>query len=96
MVGDVDESGLGSVVVAAEEVVAGAQRHVRGRDRDVAVPAEVSAASGALAIAHPVVRAAGDRERRECPPRVVGHVVDVRREEDLVPVVDSDRNVGPP
>ena len=94
-VGNVDEPALRRVVVAAEEVVLRRAYHVRSRHGDVLVPAEVVRAL-ACGIIDSVVLLERLGEGRHRAHRVVGDVLDVRREEALVPVVDTRSDVRPP
>jgi hypothetical protein len=48
MIGEVDNSSLGRVIVAAEEVSFGVNAHIAGRDRNVRVPAQVVGGIGSV------------------------------------------------
>ena len=94
------ESGVGAVVVAAEEVVLRLEHHVGGRHGDVRV--DVDAVGIGMLGADPrgvvdvVVGAVGAGEGGDGAPGVVGDVVHVGGEERLVLLVRARGDVRPP
>ena len=92
VVGHVDQACPAAVIVPAEEVEAGIPGKEGGSHRVVLAPGYVHP----LAVIDTVVGAPGDRVAGHGPLGVVGHVGDIRREEELVLVADQDGHVHPP
>ena len=90
--GHMEHTGLSVVLVAALEVVARVDAHIRCGHLDVLVVGDVYSGR----VVHLVVCAGSDGEGAYGTLAVVEHGVDVRREDALVVVVDGHSGVGPP
>ena len=94
-VGNVDETTMRGVVVAAEKVIVGGAYHVRCRHGDVLVPCKTVRA-GTFRVIDAVVDSVGARERGRGTDCVIGDIGDVGGEEAFVLVVDTRGDVRPP
>ena len=92
MIRDMQDARLSAVIIAADKVVFGLNRHVGGRHGDVFIARNIHARG----VIHFVIRAGGDGKAGNVALAVIKNGVNVGRENRLIVIVDRYRRIRPP
>src|SRR5258708_7480742 len=92
MVGNMQDTGLYSVIIATNKVIVRMVSHILGGHRDIFVPRDIHPSG----IIHFIVRARGNREPGYVPFAMVEDGMHIRWKDRLGMVVDRNRRISPP